>query len=304
MPAPGRLSVVIPVFNRRRMVVECLANVARQDRLPDLVLVVDDASTDGTAQVVSEWIDARADRDRWRLLTLAENVGAAAARNRGHHAAGEIDLVAFLDSDDLWPPDFLKRAESVLAEDPAAVAATADIRVERPQRPPRTRDLSAIERRISDVLFRDAGIGSATVLRSSAVRRAGGFPESFPTGHDLHLFCAVSALGGWRHLTGAPITKRQGFHAPGEESHLATSYADHMQRWARVYESAIDEHGERLGLDSRARAHLIGARWYRAGKVARKRGDTPAARECLRKAIRRRPFDHRQRVQLLATYFP
>jgi len=302
MPAKNRISVIIPVFNRQRMIVECLASVAAQTRVPDVIVVVDDGSTDGTGDVAGRWVDARPDAARWHLLRLSANVGAAAARNRGLAAAAESDLVAFLDSDDLWPTDFLQRAESVLTSDPSVVAVTADIRIERQDRRVRTRDLSAMNQQISDVLFRDAGIGSATVLRRSAVLGVGGFPESIPTGHDLHLFCAVSALGSWRHLSGEPVTKRHGVRAAGEEPHLANQYPDRLERWAVVYESAIDLHGERLGVGRRARARLIGARWYRAGKVARSRGDIPAARACLRQAIRRRPLDPRPRMHLLGTY--
>ena len=302
MPESSRVSVIIPVFNRQRMIVECLDNVAQQARLPDVVVVVDDGSTDRTGDAVREWIDARPDTPRWHLLTLAENVGAAAARNRGLAAAAESEFVAFLDSDDLWPADFLQRAEAVLAPDPSVVAVTADVRIQQQDRPAKTRDLSAMNRQISEVLFRDAGIGSATVLRRSAVAGVGGFPESILTGHDLHLFCALSALGSWRHLPGEPITKRHGVRPSGEEHHLAARYDDRLQRWAVVYESAIDLHGERLGVGRRARARLIGARWYRAGREARSRGDIPAARACLRKAIRRRPLDLRPRMYLLGTY--
>jgi glycosyltransferase involved in cell wall biosynthesis len=294
--------VIIPVFNRRRMVVECLDSLADQTRLPASVAVVDDGSTDGSADAVQAWIEARPDTDRWRLLRLPDNVGAARARNRGTVEVDATEFIAFLDSDDLWPPDFLARAEAVLAADPRLVAVTSDIRIERRNAPATLRDLSAMGYRIADVLFRDPGVGSATVVRRTALDAAGGYPESVATGHDLHLYCAISALGPWSHLPGGPIRKRHGLHGADEAGHLANSYDDRMQRWARTYETIIEQHGDRLGLDRRARARLIGARWYRAGKEARERGERQVARECLRNAIRWRPLDLRPRVHLLGTY--
>lgn len=93
------VSVVIPVWNREREVAEALASVRGQEWAAAETLVVDDGSTDDTA-AVAEQAGARVIRQ--------ENAGVSAARNTGIRAASE-PWVAFLDSDDIWEPDRLRR---------------------------------------------------------------------------------------------------------------------------------------------------------------------------------------------------
>lgn len=97
MGASGdKISVIIPVFNRRREISRAVASVLGQTLPPDEILVVDDASTDGTADAV-----AGLHEPLIRILRHQHNRGAAAARNTGIEAA-QGDWIAFLDSDDEW----------------------------------------------------------------------------------------------------------------------------------------------------------------------------------------------------------
>lgn len=99
MSASGdTISVIIPVFNRRDEVLRAIASVLGQTLPPDEIIVVDDASTDGSAEAVSALKEARI-----RVLSHPHNRGAAAARNSGIEAA-KGDWVALLDSDDEWDP--------------------------------------------------------------------------------------------------------------------------------------------------------------------------------------------------------
>lgn len=89
------LSVIIPTYNRRDYLIECLASVAAQRHRPHEVIVVDDGSTDGTAEAVMGLEGVK--------LIRQSNAGPGAARNRGA-AAAKGRYLAFLDSDDLWFP--------------------------------------------------------------------------------------------------------------------------------------------------------------------------------------------------------
>lgn len=101
------LSVIVPVYNRRKLVEEALVSVLSQE-LPvgwDLeLLVVDDGSNDGTGAV----LDSLRSRDpRLRIVTRVHGGTPGGARNAGvEQARGE--LLAFLDSDDRWLPEKVK----------------------------------------------------------------------------------------------------------------------------------------------------------------------------------------------------
>jgi glycosyltransferase involved in cell wall biosynthesis len=89
-----KISAIIPAFNAERTIARALHSVLAQTRPADEILVIDDGSTDKTAEAV------RAFGDRVRLITQA-NAGASVARNTGIKSASG-DWIAFLDADDEW----------------------------------------------------------------------------------------------------------------------------------------------------------------------------------------------------------
>ncbi len=108
-----RASVIIPCRNGERIVAEAVASALTQTEPPLEVLVVDDASTDGTAQA------ARAAGARVLRTEARRNAGGA--RNIGIEAATG-DVLAFLDADVAAPPDWLARVRADLERDPGIVA--------------------------------------------------------------------------------------------------------------------------------------------------------------------------------------
>lgn len=104
-----RVSVIIPTYNRAGYLREALDSVFAQTLPPWEVIVIDDGSTDDTLQVVNNAPGPV------RFYQQAHQ-GVAAARNLGlRYAAG--DLIAWLDSDDLWEQNFLATVVPVLAHD-------------------------------------------------------------------------------------------------------------------------------------------------------------------------------------------
>ena len=95
------ISVVIPTCDRRDLLRLALFSVLSQNDVGIEVIVVDDASTDGTADMVSGFADRRV-----RVVRQTSSGGVSAARNRGIADAGG-GWVAFLDDDDLWAPQKL-----------------------------------------------------------------------------------------------------------------------------------------------------------------------------------------------------
>ncbi len=113
-PAP-RVSVVMPCFNHAAYVGTSIGSILEQT-MPDLeLIVVDDASTDGSADILR----ARAARDpRIRLILHPRNLGASRSRNDGIQCA-RGEYIGFCDADDIWRPEKLRLQVSLLDGDPA-----------------------------------------------------------------------------------------------------------------------------------------------------------------------------------------
>ncbi len=114
------MSVVIPTWNRSRLVGEAIDSALIQDGERVEVIVVDDDSTDGTSDML-----ARRYGSRIKLLRMSRHSGVSAARNVGfREAAGE--LLAYLDSDDLWLPGKLEAELAAFEHFPDADVVISD----------------------------------------------------------------------------------------------------------------------------------------------------------------------------------
>lgn len=108
--ARTRVSVVVPAYNAAATLDETLSSLLSQTRRPDEIIVVDDGSSDNTAQLLRGYGPAIT------VVTKA-NGGLASARNVGCRAATG-DYVAFLDADDLAVPHRIELQASCLDSDP------------------------------------------------------------------------------------------------------------------------------------------------------------------------------------------
>ncbi len=109
-----RFSIIIPTYNRADSVANTLESCFSQSFEDFEIVVVDDGSKDNTVAVLQD-----IDEPRLKVITQA-NAGPAAARNTGmDNASGEF--IAFLDSDDVWYPEFLACADHMLSEDPKQI---------------------------------------------------------------------------------------------------------------------------------------------------------------------------------------
>jgi GT2 family glycosyltransferase len=202
------VSVVIPTYNRAGVVVNAIRSVLGQTRPPLEVVVVDDGSKDDTEARVRALADARV------RYVRQENAGVSAARNAGVRASrGEV--VAFLDSDDVWKPEKLAHDLAVLAAHPEVDAVFTDldkhdgevyVRSFVRDCPPfaavleahpgaDTIVLSAREMRL--VLLEEVPImPSAFAIRRHVFERLGGFDTRWRSWEDWELFLRLTAAGG------------------------------------------------------------------------------------------------------------
>lgn len=109
------VSVIIPCYKSGGTIRRAVASVMAQSILPAEIIIVDDASGDASLDILKNM--AAENPTIIRLICLAENVGAASARNAGW-AASTQPYIAFLDSDDAWHPDKLKVQYQYMASNP------------------------------------------------------------------------------------------------------------------------------------------------------------------------------------------
>ena len=122
------VSVIIPTYNRRAMLLEAIDSVLAQSVTAFELIVIDDGSTDGTAEHLTRL-------GKTIRIERIEHSGPAAARNRGV-ALARAPLIAFLDSDDLWAPTKLER-QLAFMRDESRLRDFANRRNLDPQRAPR-----------------------------------------------------------------------------------------------------------------------------------------------------------------------
>jgi glycosyltransferase involved in cell wall biosynthesis len=194
------VSIVLPTYQREALIGRSIRSVLQQTYDEFELIVVDDGSTDATAEQVARLGDSRI-----RYIRLENNGGAAAARNAGiAHAAA--DFLAFQDSDDEWLPDKLELHMRAFARcAPEVGVVYSDMyRIQL--------DGTTIEHRSPDVVggvLIDPSTGFYQVcklgIQSAVIRRecfaaVGGFDEAFPVLEDLELFIRLSQRYAFHHL--------------------------------------------------------------------------------------------------------
>jgi len=189
--SPIEISVILPVFNREALVETSLRSILAQSHRPLDVVVVDDGSIDGSTGVVERF------GEKIRLIRQNHS-GVSVARNRGLESS-RGSLIAFLDSDDVWPIDWLAGAAARMEHEPdiAIVQGTTEI----------VRTATAGENRprfIADGshVFREL-LGSL-LIRRECFERVGPFDETLEAGEDLDWIARAKELG----LTFASIEDR------------------------------------------------------------------------------------------------
>jgi glycosyltransferase involved in cell wall biosynthesis len=117
------VSVIVRAYNRAYIIKDALKSIVEQTYAPQEIIVVDDGSTDDTEATVRTLGDPRV-----RYIRHPVNRGPGAACNSGMAAAG-CDLIAFLDSDDMWKPSYLEHQVSFLSRNPQAGAVFTDAEI-------------------------------------------------------------------------------------------------------------------------------------------------------------------------------
>jgi O-antigen/teichoic acid export membrane protein/glycosyltransferase involved in cell wall biosynthesis/SAM-dependent methyltransferase len=198
------VSVVIPTFNRAYILRHAIESVLRQTYREFELLVVDDGSTDYTRELVAGFPE-----DKIRYIRHERNRGCSAAYNTGI-AAANGRLVAFLDSDDSWKPDYLERQVGLMSRHAEVDAVFCDTEIWGKFVAP---SLVALLYVFPKLLGSNNGAGeyvftgrqiylclleevpikpSAFIVKREMFERAGTFDEAWPSGTDWDVFLRMS----------------------------------------------------------------------------------------------------------------
>lgn len=191
---------MIPAYRASETIRAAVDSVAAQTVRPAQVILVDDASPDGSGA----WLE-REFGGRHRVLRLDRNAGPAGARNAGCRVA-DGEWIAFLDCDDAWLPWRLEEQVHALALAPDAVLISGDLAImghsggceSAPKSPwaAAGRPASALRRvTVADFVDENPVPTSTVLVRRETLNAVGGFDEQFRGPEDIDLWMRVAAAG-------------------------------------------------------------------------------------------------------------
>jgi glycosyltransferase involved in cell wall biosynthesis len=271
------VTAAIPTYNRARYVVEAVESVLGQTHTEVDVVVVDDGSTDDTAERLAPYLD------RIRYLRQ-DNAGRSAARNTAvAHAQGS--LVAFCDSDDRWLPDKLERQIAALARRPEVGMAHGHVEVIDAGGSVLRSETANVQAIFSRAHRRpvtyaryahDCRCFSSTIIaRREVLERVGPYDTTLLL-DDYDLYLRISLEAEILFLDGPPLTQYR--HHPEQMTtyELTMGQIQTAEKHLRLLERRAEiPHGRR----ARRNFELMRARSYRV------LGDRPASRSAARKAL-------------------
>jgi glycosyltransferase involved in cell wall biosynthesis len=182
MPKPSLVSVIVPAYNARAYLADALGCIRLQGYDPLEIIVVDDGSTDGSGNIPAGF------GGEVRYVRQ-DNRGAAAARNRGLSLASG-NMIAFLDADDLWPPETLKLLATYLADHPETETVMG--RVQYMRRAENVEGKCIFEAFADPCLALNLGAG---LYRRSAFDKIGPFDDALRTAEDIDWFMRARERG-------------------------------------------------------------------------------------------------------------
>jgi len=287
-----KITAVIPAYNSAAYITQALDSIAAQTRPVSEIIVVDDGSTDDTADLVRNWAGPVP-----LSLVTQKNQGPSAARNRGIRAA-DGDWIAFLDADDQWTPTKIEEQCAALARHPTLALVASDMaetdssgKITTPSVLDQHDLLGFFEELdgapLPDALaalLRKNFIPTGTVLaRRSVLLETGPFNPRIRYGEDLELWARIAA----RHpLTCLPrvhmLRRRHESNATGHEIDMLLDLIEVNRNLAADLAGEL----KAQGLDPRqgvAQAAWTAGYWYFA------KGDHRRARALFWRSLREKP---------------
>lgn len=187
------LSIIIPLYNKRNSLRNCIQSVLNQTYKKFELIIVDDGSTDGSEEVVKEFSDDRIRFER------KENGGVSSARNRGVKLA-KNPWIAFLDADDIWAEWHLETIVHLFESEPLALVLSTSIDTFVSSQGVESK-LNSVSKEFNHYLIKDLHkdwlekkqviCSSSAVVHISCFARVGYFREDLIKGEDTDFWARL-----------------------------------------------------------------------------------------------------------------
>jgi len=292
-PAP-RISVVVPAFNgQSRYLTEAIQSILDQT-YPDFeLIIVDDASTDQTHDIIPS-------HPRITCFRRDQNGGQAAARNDGAKLA-KGEFLAFLDQDDLWEPTFLEETLPILQ----AMADTSAVHTDGYYVNSKNEIIGydrTIQRTDTVAVHLTKGHVLPTcgsLFRKTHFDRAKGYDEKMMVAEDCDLQIRLSQKSPLHHIPKPLYRHRVYKHnvsstTPPEKSLAARKYL--LEKHAPACQQ--EHHLKNLLESDWAMLHSDMGKYYLSQHQRKK------ARQCFRQSLRYSPFSRRTLLRYLRSFTP
>lgn len=269
------ISVILPTYNRENSIKVAIDSVLSQTYSNIELIIVDDASTDNTKDIVMSIKDSRI-----RYIRHEKNKGAAAARNTGIKASKGL-YIAFQDSDDKWLPRKLEKQVDLILNTPDRVGAvfSSFIRVGLNQSEkvvPEISNRKSIQGNIFQNMLKENIIGvPAIMIKKNCFKKVGYFNENLPALEDWELFLRISKYYDLLFID-EPLVRT--FESPNSVSKNMKSHAIALQYILKTNFNDIAKNKD-----------LLAYYYYKIGKYHIGGHEPELSREWLVKAIRTNP---------------
>jgi len=234
------VTVVVPVFNNSNTILRALNSVKQQTATAHEIIIVDDASTDGSLEVITEWAKAMT---QVQVFKSAINRGPSVARNTGWDRATS-DFVAFLDADDTWHPEKLRIQFDYMMSNPTCVISGHKYQVLSDADSPVDilEKTNSVEQFTMRHFLRKNRFSTPTVMLRRIISQR--FDESQRFSEDYQLWLRIIAAYNSGDFLNLPLTYlyKQTFGVSGNSSRMLSMFRGELNN-ARVLrnESIITE---------------------------------------------------------------
>jgi glycosyltransferase involved in cell wall biosynthesis len=224
------VSVITPAYNAGMYLAETIRSVLAQTFGDFEMIIVDDGSSDDTAEVASRFAETDP-----RILVIAQpNAGVSRARNTAL-AASRAPLMALLDSDDVWFPTYLEQQLQILREVPtAAVVSSNAINLGGPSDGTPLRPVPPGLHRISlqTLIEVEDSVCIMSVFRREVLHGVGGFDPTVDCSEDYDFWLRTAAAGFEILFNGTPLAfyRRRPDSASADEGRMLTSIATVLRK--------------------------------------------------------------------------